>query len=177
MSTVFLLDERILHPTNDERKTAAEGGVNEGKPPIQSVKTCKSQRTVIVRYHHLPWILPSHQANLGEKRVSTGRGFLFVCLFVLWFSLTWCLTKCFSLILLCSLFSEALDLTSFHKGNPDRPFLSFPSMSVFVFSAPTGADLPKWMLIAYLLSPGLFNLLVHHFLFGAPQQLLSHLLL
>lgn len=32
MSTVFLLGERILHPTNDERKTAAEGGVNEGKP-------------------------------------------------------------------------------------------------------------------------------------------------
>ena len=47
----------------------------------------------------------------------------------------------------------------------------FPFTFLFVFSAPTGASLPKQMLIAYLLSLSLFNLLTDHFLFRALQHL------
>lgn len=49
----------------------------------------------------------------------------------------------------------------------------FPLCFIFFFSisALTGADLPKRMLIAYLLHPSLFNLLTDHFLFRAQQQI------
>lgn len=67
-------------------------------------------------------------------------------------------------------------IKSFDSMIFDRFALSSSFMFPFVFSAPTGADLPKSMLIAYLLSPGLFNLLTDHFLFRDLQQFVSHLL-
>lgn len=58
---------------------------------------------------------------------------------------------------------SSFSLTSFQK--------LFPFVSFFSISALTGADLPKWMLIAYLLHPSLLNLLIDHFLFRTQQQI------
>lgn len=111
------------------------------------------------------------QAHLGGKKGGKTR---FHC----GLYLSWCSAKFAAPHNLHSWFLAAQHLSIFQYSNVWQVFSChlFPFMFLFVFSAPTGAGLPKQMLIAYLLSLSLFNLLTDHFLFRALQHSVSHLL-